>query len=78
MTPAVQRLDPLDLLYERSCILADRVEAGELQFIEAVDMAYSAAEFAGTVDRVGPDLVQHVLACAFMGVPMGATSCTTT
>ena len=34
-------------------------------------MAYSAAEFSGTVARVGPDLVQHVLACAFMGVLKG-------
>jgi hypothetical protein len=40
-------------------------------------MAASAAEFSGTVARVGPDLVQHVLACAFMGAPKGATSCTT-
>lgn len=68
---------PLDLLYERSCQLADRVAAGEIGFQDAVDMAASAAEFSGTVARVGPDLVQHVLACAFMGAPKGATSCTT-
>jgi hypothetical protein len=47
--------------------MADRVAAGEIPFIEAVDFMWEAAEFAGTVDRVGPDLVQHVLACAFMG-----------
>jgi hypothetical protein len=69
--------DPLDLLYERSCTLADRVAAGEIPFLDAVDMGWSAAEWAGTVDRVGPDLVQHVLACAFMGAPKGAICLTT-
>lgn len=64
--------DPLHILFERSCTLADRVEAGELSFLDAVDLAWSAAEFAGTVDRVGPDLVQHVLACAFMGIRKSA------
>jgi hypothetical protein len=64
--------DPLHILFERSCTLADRVEAGELGFLDAVDLAWSAAEFAGIVDRVGPDLVQHVLACAFMGIRKSA------
>jgi hypothetical protein len=61
------KIDPLDLLYVRACTMADRVAAGEIPFIEAVDFMWEAAEFAGTVDRVGPDLVQHVLSCAFMG-----------
>jgi hypothetical protein len=68
---------PLELLYERSCILASRVDAGDISFLDAVDMAYSAAEFAGTVARVGPDQVQAALAAAFMGVPKGATCVTT-
>lgn len=68
MTAAAQAFDPLDLLYERSCTLADRVAAGDLAFIEAVDMAASAADFAGVTDHYGPDQVQHVLAAAFMGV----------
>jgi hypothetical protein len=59
---------PLDLLFERCCQLADRVEASELGFLDAVDMAWSAAEFAGTIDRAGPDVVQHILGCAFVGV----------
>ena len=59
--------DPLDLLFERCCTLADRVFAGELGFIDAVDMAWEAAEFAGIVGRVGPDQVQAVLAAAFVG-----------
>jgi hypothetical protein len=36
-------------------------------------MSWSSAEFAGVVDRVGPDLVQHVLACAFVGLNRGPT-----
>jgi hypothetical protein len=58
--------EPLDLLFERSCILADRARRGSLQFIDAVDMAYSAAEWSGLVDRFGDDVVQVVLADAFM------------
>lgn len=72
MTAAAQPIDPLDLLYERCGTLADRVEAGELGFLDAVDLAWSAAEFAGTVDRVGPDAVQWVLACAFVGTRRSA------
>jgi hypothetical protein len=55
----------LDVLFERSCELAFRVEMGTLPFIEAIDLAYTAAVWAGLVDLAGDDLVQHVLACAF-------------
>jgi hypothetical protein len=60
--------DPLDLLYERCLTLADRVLSGQLLFIDAVDMAYSAAEWSGLVDCFGEDLIQLVLADAFVGV----------
>lgn len=63
----------LDLLFDRCCTLAERVDAGDLAFLDAIDMGWEAAAFAGTVDRVGPDLVQHVLAVAFMGVKKDAT-----
>ena len=59
---------PLDILFERSCVLANRVQEGSLQFIEGVDMAHSAAEWAGLVDRFGDDVVQIVLADAFSRV----------
>lgn len=59
--------DPLEILFERSCVLADRVREGSLPFIEGVDMAYSAAEWSGLVDRFGDDVVQLVLADAFIG-----------
>ena len=58
---------PLELLFDRSCVLAQRAAGGELLFLEAVDMAYSAADFAGLVDRYGDDAVQLVLADAFGG-----------
>jgi hypothetical protein len=61
----------LELLFKRSCTLAGRVLAGDLPFIDAVDMAYSAAAWAGVIDRYGDDVVQDVLATAFMEVPRG-------
>jgi hypothetical protein len=63
----------LDLLYVRTCTLAERVASGELGFIDAVDMAYSAADWAGVVQRYGDDLVQAVLAEAFICVPRTTT-----
>ena len=65
--------DPLDLLFIRTCTLAGRVMAGDLKFIDAVDMAYSAANWAGLIDRYGDDAVQSVLATAFMEVPRTCT-----
>ena len=62
----------LDLLYVRACTLAERVACGELAFLDAVDMAYSAADWAGVVQRCGDDVVQRVLADAFIGVRKGA------
>jgi hypothetical protein len=55
----------LELLALRAGQLADRVAAGEMQFLDAVDLAYSAAVFVGLVDDVGDDVVQSVLAAAF-------------
>jgi hypothetical protein len=55
----------LELLAVRAGQLADRVAAGQMQFLDAVDMAYSAAAFVGLVDDVGDDVVQAVLAAAF-------------
>jgi hypothetical protein len=66
-------IHPLDLLFDRCCTLADRAKSGEVAFIDAVDMAYSAADWAGLVDRFGDYEVQAVLAIAFMGVPRTCT-----
>ena len=59
---------PLDLLFERTVALADRTHDGSLPFVDAVDMAYSAADWSGLVDRFGDEVVQLVLADAFLGV----------
>ena len=56
---------PLELFFDRISVLAERARDGSLPFIEAVDMAYSAANWAGLVDRYGDDVVQVVLADAF-------------
>jgi hypothetical protein len=55
----------LKILAIRTGELADRVGAGELQFLDAVDVAYEAAVWAGLVETAGDDLVQRVLAAAF-------------
>jgi hypothetical protein len=56
---------PLDLLFERARMLADRAKDGSLPFLDAVDMAYSAADLSGLVEKYGDDVVQVVLADAF-------------
>jgi hypothetical protein len=48
--------------------LAERVDAGLIGFIEAVDMLYSASVWSGLSDSVGDDAVQAVMARAFMGL----------
>lgn len=58
------RLKPFE---ERCHTLAARVTARELSFIDAVDMAYSAATWSGIIDRYGDDAIQRVMAAAFMG-----------
>ena len=56
----------LRLFAVRCTELSDRVFAGELGFIDAVDMAYTAAVLAGLVESIGDDAVQKVMAAAFI------------
>jgi hypothetical protein len=49
----------------RSLELADRVAVGEIAFLDAVDIAYDAAVWAGLTSTVGDDVVQATLAAAF-------------
>jgi hypothetical protein len=58
----------IELFAIRANELADRVNHGSMSFIDAVDMAYSAAIWSGLVDAVGDDVVQKVLAAAFAGI----------
>jgi hypothetical protein len=55
----------LSLLGIRADELADRVRLGEIGFIDAVDMAYSAAQWSGVTESAGEDAVQKILAAAF-------------
>jgi hypothetical protein len=53
-------------LFARRCLdLADRVAENRMAFLDAVDMAYSAAEWCGLVDDLGDDIVQATMAAAF-------------
>jgi hypothetical protein len=46
--------------------LAEQVDNGLIDFISAVDTAYSAAEWSGMIDLHGNDAVQEIMAAAFM------------
>jgi hypothetical protein len=59
------RTRQLEILALRSLELADRVAAGEIAFLDAVDMAYDAAVWSGLPSTVGDDIVQATLAAAF-------------
>ena len=52
----------------RSFDFADRVEAGEIKFLDAVDVLYDSAVASGLVDSVGDDAVQAAMAVAFATV----------
>jgi hypothetical protein len=58
----------LELLALRSFDFADRVNAGELKFLDAIDVLYHSAVASGLVDAVGDDMVQATLAAAFATV----------
>jgi hypothetical protein len=58
----------IDLFGARCHQLAERVSAGVIPFVEAVDLAYSAAVWSGLSDCVGDDAVQNIMANAFMGI----------
>jgi len=57
------------ILFGRRCqTLADRVGCKQLNFLDAVDLAYDAATWSGLVDAVGNDVVQATMANAFMKI----------
>jgi hypothetical protein len=59
------RTRQLEILALRSLELADRVAAGEIAFLDAVDIAYEAAVWSGLTSTVGDEIVQATLAAAF-------------
>lgn len=57
-------------IFELRCgTLADRVRAGNLGFVDAVDLAASAAEWSGLAESAGWDKIQFVMAAAFGTCP---------
>jgi hypothetical protein len=65
MTATSRATRQLEILALRSLELADRVAVGELPFIEAIDLAYNAAEWSGLIETVGDNIVQATIAAAF-------------
>jgi hypothetical protein len=64
--PRVRR--QLEILAIRSFELAERVEVGEVEFLDAIDVAYDAAYWSGLVESVGNNIVQTILHEAFRKV----------
>jgi hypothetical protein len=62
----------LELLHYHATMLADRVEAGLIGFIDAIDLAYQAALAAGMDQTVGDDEIQAVLHDCFGPVRQAA------
>jgi hypothetical protein len=69
--PSDFEMRQLELLAIRSTELADRVTAGTIGFLDAVDAAATAAEWSGLTDSVGADAVQKILAASFAGIGRG-------
>jgi hypothetical protein len=66
------RAKQLEILALRTIEIADRVAAHELGFIDGVDLAFSAAVWAGLTDSIGDDVVQFTLAACFANARMPA------
>ena len=55
----------IEMLARRCLDLADRVAENRIAFLDAIDVAYEAAEAAGLVEDLGDDIVQATMAAAF-------------
>jgi hypothetical protein len=62
----------LEILALRSLELADRVAAGQLPLIDAVDLAYEAAVWSDLTTTAGDDVVQAIIAAAFIDARLPA------
>jgi hypothetical protein len=54
-----------ELFAIKCCEFAERVAAGQIAFLDAVDLLHDAAVSSGLVDSVGDDAVQKIMAAAF-------------
>jgi hypothetical protein len=68
---ASEPIHPLELFYARAFEMAQRIDAGYVGFIDGVDLLYSAAEWAGLIEKYGDDEVQSALSQAFIDASMG-------
>ena len=59
------RIDPLDVLYERASTRAYLWFVGEYELHEAVDALQADAVRDGLIERIGQDAVQTILVDAF-------------
>jgi hypothetical protein len=71
MNAPVTTSSQIELFAIRASELADRVAAGQMSFIDAIDTAYSAAIWSGLVDSIGDDAVQKVMQAAFANISRG-------
>jgi hypothetical protein len=55
----------LELFALRCLEIADRVAAGEVAFLDGIDLLYEAARWGGLVESVGDDIIQGTMAAAF-------------
>jgi hypothetical protein len=60
-----KRKAQLELFAVRCLQFADAVAEHRMAFLDAVDMAHSAAVWADLVDDLGDDLIQATMAAAF-------------
>jgi hypothetical protein len=74
MTARAEQTSPAEIyisaqleLFEIRCLeMANKVRAGLMPLHEGVDFLYSAAIWSDLVDNVGDDLVQNIMARAFL------------
>jgi hypothetical protein len=55
----------LELFALRCLEVADRVAAGEVAFLDGIDLLYEAARWGGLVESVGDDVIQATMAASF-------------
>lgn len=67
--PAKESIIAAQTLFAVRCSeLADRVSDGKIGFLDAIDLAHSAAVWAGLDHAIGDDGVQLIMAAAFGAV----------
>jgi len=58
-----------ELFAIKCCEFAERVAAGRIAFLDAVDLLHDAAVSCGLVEAIGDDAVQKIMAASFVDIP---------